>query len=358
MVVNTVYGMLECHGIGCKIPFIRKIWHIYIEWQKDRNVLYDNFELRKLHKNFFHPSSEKFFHLLKVARPWETDSGTTEVLEDTTLRWNVCQWFSREPVWFRVLLPSEDKIGFGNELSIKIMYLDGNAVLQIEDTATGFSAAPFLDKQNTKFGQMMEGKWLAFVMTWFLVYSDYPNRLRTDEDSVFTSNSRKQQTDLDKIQVCISGVETHSSFGVDERYQNPSGRFYRKMQNAYSSVPREYLLKLAVKEINDTMGKNGLVPSRLVFWIVSRFPILSTDLPSQKEGLKTSKFAEAKMNSIVVEQRVPDALTGNTPPAADRKYKTGAKVLDFSEVWKNGLVSLKLFVLKDEWWKFITEIET
>ena len=83
--------------------------------------------------------------------------------------------------------------------------------------------------------------------------------------------------------------------------------------------------------MNDTMGENGLVPSRIVFGIIPRFPILNTELPTQKQRMEIIKSAQAEMNSIVAERRVLAALTRDIPPAADRNYKLGEEVLVYSE---------------------------
>lgn len=57
------------------------------------------------------------------------------------------------------------------------------------------------------------------------------------------------------------------------------------------------------------MGDNGLVPSRLEFRIIPRFPILNTYLPHQKERMEALKSAHAEMNLITAERRVLEALT-------------------------------------------------
>lgn len=40
--------------------------------------------------------------------------------------------------------------------------MDGDAVLQIADTAIDFSAAPFLDSNGQTWGQSVKGTWLLF----------------------------------------------------------------------------------------------------------------------------------------------------------------------------------------------------
>lgn len=91
------------------------------------------------------------------------------------------------------------------------------------------------------------------------------------------------------------------------------------------------MLKISFNAINDTSDERGLVPSRLVFGILSRFFILNTGLPNQIDRMNAIKTAQAEMNSIVAEQRVLTVLTRNILPAADRTYKLGEEELVFNE---------------------------
>ena len=331
MYPNTVENKMVCPDLDINIPLVRKHGHIFIEWEEHHKVLFTKKELVKLHKNFSHPASDKLFNLLKLARPWETDDNTKALLEEIAKNCDTCQRFTSPPVRFKASLPTEEDLVFGDELSIDLMFLDGKAVLHIVDTATRFSAATFLDSHGEKYGQSVEGIWLAFVMTWATMYTGYPNRLRTDQGSVFTSQRWKQLTDLQGIQLRLSGVKAHSSLGIGERLHEPLRRIYNKISHHKPHVDKSYVLKVAVKAMNDTMGENGLVPSRLVFGIIPRFPILNTDLPNQKDLMELIKKAQAEMNNIIAERRVLAALTRDIPPAADRTYQLGEEVLVWSE---------------------------
>jgi hypothetical protein len=97
-----------------------------------------------------------------------------------------------------------------------------------------------------------------------------------------------------------------------------------------------WVLKCATKALNDTMGENGLVPSLLVFGIVPRFPILSSNLPEQQERMRVLAAAQAEYNSIVAERRKEEILKSRVPGEADRVYKVGEEVLvwrEKSESW-------------------------
>lgn len=143
MVVNNVQELFECHFSGSTIFLIRSNGHICLEWQKNHNKHYTYSDLGKWQKNVFNPSSDKLFNPRKLAHPLETNSSTTEVLEDIVRRCGAWQWLRSGSLCFRVSLPIEDNIFFGHKLSINIMFLDGDVILRIVDTATRFSEGTF-----------------------------------------------------------------------------------------------------------------------------------------------------------------------------------------------------------------------
>lgn len=57
----------------------------------------------------------------------------------------------------------------------------------------------------------------------------------------------------------------HSSLGAGERYHQPLRATFRKIRLACPKVCKEFLLIMAVKAMNDTLGPKGLLHSALVF---------------------------------------------------------------------------------------------
>lgn len=121
--------------------------------------------------------------------------------------------------------------------------------------------------------------------------------------------------------------EAQRFLGIVERLHDPLPIIYRRIRYLHASVSPQYILKIAVKVMNDTIGDNGLVPSRLVFRTIPRFPILIICLPAQRKRMKAPKSARAEINSIDSVGRVPEALTRNIVLAANQKHKPGEKVL-------------------------------
>jgi hypothetical protein len=134
--------------------------------KKETNLFFKS-ELTKMHRGFYHLSSENLLNLLKRARPDDTNQETMQLLQQIASACETCQKLGPKPIRFKVSLPNKEDIVFGDELSIDLMFIDGQAVLHVVDTATRFSAATFPDSHNGSFGQSVEGVWLALIETWF-----------------------------------------------------------------------------------------------------------------------------------------------------------------------------------------------
>lgn len=62
----------------------------------------------------------------------------------------------------------------------------------------------------------------TFVANWATVYPGYPNKLSIDSGSVFKSPHWTRCADSARIQLQVSGAESHSSLGLGERYHTAS----------------------------------------------------------------------------------------------------------------------------------------
>lgn len=340
MVVDNVDMVLDCRENKTKLPIVKKQGHLYLPWTKDQKVWFTKEELNKLHKGFHHPSPKKLHDLLKRARPDETDSKTMEILKDISQKCDPCQRMGPTPIRFRASIP-EAELVFGDEVSIDLTWINGVAVMHLVDTATRFSAATFVPGPNTprihtlgstpRYGQSVDGVWAAFIECWCAMYTGYPNRIRTDHGSIFTSPRWIDLAADCGIHMQISGVESHNSTGLGEKMHDPLKRIYRKIQISNPDMRKDVLLKLAVKATNDTIGLNGLVPSLLVFGIIPRFPIISSELPQQEARMKVLAEARAEYEAIIAEMRITAAMRHAVPEAANRTYDAGKKVLVFRE---------------------------
>lgn len=304
------------------LPITRKNGHLFVEWDF-AEILYTKSELRKLHLHFYHPSVNKLYNLIRRAKPEDATSETKQLLEDIAKACSTCQRFEPRPQSFQVSVPSG--IVFNQELALDLMFLDKIPVLHVVDTQTHFSSAVFLHSQST------EAVWHAFLECWATLYTGYPDKMRVDQGSQFTSKRWKELTEMTGIQLCLSGVESHNSIGSGERYHAPLRRIYQKIRYSEADIQPELALRLAVKAMNDTMNPEGLVPSLLVFGVLPRFPALHTQLPNHEERMRALKVAQMEMETITSELRLRQALLSRLPNASKQDLEIGQEVLVFRE---------------------------
>lgn len=190
---------------------------------------------------------------------------------------------------------------------------------------TIFPAATFLGPHGETYGQTADGVRTAFVMTRCKMYTGHLNRMQTKQRSIFTSQRWKEY--LIGVTLELSGVKAHSSLGIGERLHEPLKRCYRKIKVAHQFTHLNYIPHVAIKAINCKMGEERLIPARLVFSVIPRFPILSTNLSKHKELMKDINAAKSGINSIIAKKKVKTAVSSNITPAADRTYQLGKKCL-------------------------------
>lgn len=238
------------------------------------------------------------------------------------------------------------------------MVLDRDPVLHIVDDATKFSAARFLPDVST------DTVWKIIVECWASIYTGLPNGILTDQGSQFGERFIDLAR-VSKVEVNRTRVEAHASLGLGERYHRPLRSTFRKMKASRPDVNKDLALALSVKAVNDTLGPEGLVPSALVF---GEFPQVGTrsevreEMPSLKKRATLADLARREMGERMAELRLKRALHHAVPPACDRSYQPGDKVL----VWREKLIAdrigewlgplmLNLWTMRRSWLVFVME---
>jgi hypothetical protein len=144
---------------------------------------------------------------------------------------------------------------------------------------------------------------------------------------VFTSPRRKELSDMAGIRLQLSGIESHNSIGIDERYNAPLRYICTKIRMDYPELDSNLVLRLSIKAMNDTMGPEGLVPSLLVFGVLQRVPATRTSLPNQKDRMEAFSAARSEMETIASQLRLAEGTHRIVPPAASLELKIGQPVL-------------------------------
>ena len=198
-------------------------------------------------------------------------------------------------------------------------------MLHIVDTSTHFSAAIFVNAHTT------EHIWHCFLAAWAAAYTGYPNRVRVDQQSAFTSREFEKLCSDAGIEVQLSGVQSHNALGVGERYHEHLKRIFRKVMEDEPDLPEEIALQLSVKAMNDTVNPEGLVPSLLLFGTVPRFEPHSSRLPNHEARMRAMTVARREMDDVTARLKLQRALRSKLPPATEYVIRPGDNVYAYDE---------------------------
>lgn len=110
------------------VSLVQKNGRICLPWNLEHRILLTRIEFIRLRRRISQPSNERLLNLPRLARPQETDSKTTKILEYTRSHCQACQIYDPLPMRFKIALQSKENFVFGNELSIHLMFLDEKKV--------------------------------------------------------------------------------------------------------------------------------------------------------------------------------------------------------------------------------------
>lgn len=136
-------------------------------------MIYTWSELLKLHKTVLTRPPKNYRICKKIARSCKINvENQKKPRNNSKTSWHIPKT-SHVPSRIKVSLLTLENLKFGEGLSIRLMFLEGNPVQHIKDTASNFSAATYLDSNAETYGQTVEGICLAFVQTWRTVYAGF-----------------------------------------------------------------------------------------------------------------------------------------------------------------------------------------
>ena len=322
MNVDASRDILRSEERGWSFDLVRKFGHLYVEW--DAGNYYTAKELKKIHRHFFHPDTGRLYAMLKRADAEETTPDVMGNLETITKECDICQRHMKEPRSFRVALPPE-KVVFNKVVLMDRMTLSGKPVLHMVDRDTKFSVAEFLQGESAKEA------WNVYMSAWATTYIGFSDEIHADQGPQFRSREFQTYAADADIKLTLSGVESHNSLGVGERYHDYLRKIYKKTRDEHPNISLEYSLKLAVKAMNDTAGSNGLVPTLLVFGVMPRIPLRKRHLPGMVDRMKAMDAARSEVSKLIARDRLKKAVKSNVPAAADKVIQVGEQVLVYKE---------------------------
>lgn len=137
--------------------------------------------------------------------------------------------------------------------------------------------------------------WFANVEDWTSIYIGYPNIIRLDQGESFRSDFFRTATDTHGNELKFSGTASHNSRGAGERYQIPVIRVFGIERERYTSLDPQVTLRNTVKDLNDTMGPEGMITKMMVFGTLPTVPSNGNNHRDQSARMDVIQTARREM---------------------------------------------------------------
>lgn len=110
-----------------------------------------------------------------------------------------------------------------------------------------------------------------------------PQQNQKGQESAETSDKFPELAAFEGIELQLSPVEVHHAVGIGKRYHAALLRIFLFVRKSYPPLSSHGALRLATKMMNETIGPERLVPSLLVFGVISSFPVINKPPRSHNE---------------------------------------------------------------------------
>lgn len=257
---------------GTTVPVVRKWGHPFFNVSANEATLFfTEVELRRLHRRFGHPRTDRLHTMLKAAGH-EIDAS---VLEQIQKFCHFCQSHDKAPQRFKFSI--KDDLYFNYEIIINVVRINNRNVLHVIDADTSFQAAAFLKSMSAR------DTWDALCRCWINTYQGPPDYIVHDPGTNFALEDFRSRAKIVGAECKQMPVEAHWAVGKVEQAHGPLRRTFDILRaELNSSTDDEDVLQIAVKALNDTAGPNGLVPTLLVF---GTYPRINADSPPSPDIL-------------------------------------------------------------------------
>lgn len=272
-------------------------------------ALYTEEELRKIHRVFGHPSLEATWKLPKRASGGNLQLSARSTIAKIAEACDVCRMAASKPRRFKVTIGA-DGLCFNARVQEDTMFIRVKPVIHKVYEATYFSAAAFLRSQTAK------EVWKAIQNIWVLVYMGPPDYLVVDQGSNYISSELKLNAEAEGVRIDEAPIEIPGAVGTVERYNAPLRSGYERIRAyAKDNTIDQECLKMAVFDVNATVGPEGLCPILLFFVEIPRTGRTSATI-SQLDRSRTIYAAMMEVEKEQARRRISFGLKNIGGPKA------------------------------------------
>ncbi|KAL5903019.1 hypothetical protein ACKVV7_011560 [Pyricularia oryzae] len=230
---------------GTRVPVVRKWGHPFFNVSRtEAATFFTEQELRRLHRRFGHPRTERLYKLLQEAGHRDVRQ---DILEKITKICHQCQTHDPAPQRFKFSI--KDECEFNYEVILDVLWLDGKPVLHVIDSATGFQAATFLKDMSA------HTTWNALCRIWIHIYLGPPDIITHDPGKNFASEEFHSNARIVGTTCKEMPVEAHWALGKIERAHAP-------LRRAFDILSQELKVFGAYPRINEESAPSATIAQR------------------------------------------------------------------------------------------------
>ena len=306
------------------IPLLRETQEIHLSMKMPEKKSERLTEVRKIHRQFAHPSKQSLIKLLQEGGLWSQE--VSDCVDEIYLKCDICKQTSRVPSRPVVCMPLSRC--FNDIIAIDLKLFEGRQILHIIDMFTRYSVSCFVPNKEPK--TIVE----AIMLNW-AAYFGFPSKaLLSDNGGEFLGEAMQEMKAQMDIRSLTTGAESPFQNGLCERNHAVIDTMLIRLKIDNPGTNLSVLLKWANLAKNSLFNVHGFSPNQLVFGKNPNLKITSEGTPASLSKvsteilsdhlryLKSAREAYIKSESC---ERIRRALA-HKMRASEEKYFAGDEV--------------------------------
>ena len=230
-------------------------------------------ELKKLHRQFGHPSAQSLKAILKNAEV--LDKQSENIIDEMNKNCEICKRYKRTPSRPIVSMPMAQQ--FNDVVAMDLKTYENKYFLHFIDLHTRFSKSKVIRNKNPK--TIVD----AVATEWIAAGFGPPKKFLVDNGGEFDNEEYRELAEKFNVEICSTAAYSPWSNGICERNHHVVDLCVQKITEEEPDINIEVALAWAVNAKNTMMNHLGYSPIQLVLGQNPNLPSSITNKPPANE---------------------------------------------------------------------------
>lgn len=250
-------------------------------------------KIEKIHKQFAHPTKEKFKRLIEDAGAWRDE--LQEIIDELYQKCQTCKVFTKTPPRPVVSVPMAD--GFNEVVAMDLKEWGKRYILYLIDMFSRLTVAVFI---NRKLPQSIADK---IITMWIGVGYGVPRKILTDNGGEFSNEEIRCVAENLNIEVMCTAAYSPWQNGLCEKNHAVTDRCLEMILHDQPNMDLDVALSWAVNAKNCLKMWNGFSSYQLVFGENPNLPSIMDARPPALEGTTISETLAKHLTAMHAARR-------------------------------------------------------